>query len=80
MGDDEQPIELSLTEEQQALIQRVTGEHASILQLTVNPTDGTSGTGCGLSFNWRISVDSGIPRQQWLKAVKPPRPGADAGT
>ena len=80
MSNDELPIELSLTEEQQALIHSVTGEHASILQLSVNPADSTSGTGCGLSFNWRISVDSGIPRQQWLKAVKPPRPGADAGS
>lgn len=79
MSNDELPIELSLTEEQQELIHRVTGEHASVLQLSVNPTDGTTGTGCGLSFNWRISVDSGIPRQQWLKAVKPPRPDSNSG-
>jgi hypothetical protein len=73
MSTDEEPIQLPLTEEQQELIHRLTGEHAFALELVPD------GTGRGLQFNWRISVDSGIPRQQWLRAVKPPpTPGSDA--
>ena len=68
MSTDEQPIQLPLTEEQQELIHRLTGEHAFVLELVPD------GTGRGLKFNWRISVDSGIPRQQWIQAVKPPAP------
>lgn len=66
---DEQPIQLPLTEEQQELIHRLTGEHANVLELALGQADGTSGTGRGISFNWRISVDSGIPRQQWTFGV-----------
>ena len=78
MSNPESPIQLPLTEEQQALILRITGEHASLLELVPDQADGSSGTGRGLSFNWRISVDSGIPRQQWiLGAMK--RPPASGG-
>ena len=77
MSSAEQPIQLPLTPEQQELIHRITGEHVHSLELTPDPTDGSTGTGCGLRFNWRISVDSGIPRQQWMLggALRPP--GAD---
>ena len=74
------PIQLKLTEEQQALIHRVTGEHAHMLELTPDPSDGSSGEGCGLHFGWRLSVDSGIPRQQWvLGRGAPPSPAPDEG-
>jgi hypothetical protein len=73
MSDADQPIQLPLTEEQQELIHRVTGEHAYILEIVPDTTDKRSGTGCGLRFNWRISVDSGIPRQQWILNSKPRR-------
>jgi hypothetical protein len=79
MSSDEQPIQLSLTEEQQEMIHRLTGEHANVLELAVDPNDATSGTGCGLRFNWRISVDSGIPRQQWILGAAPRRPVSDSG-
>jgi hypothetical protein len=73
------PIQLQLTEEQQAMIHRVTGEHASMLELTPDPGDGTSGEGRGLNFGWRLSVDSGIPRQQWILGRKAPPPPSDEG-
>ena len=70
----EHPIQLPLTKEQQEMIHRITGEYVNILELAPSAGDGNSGTGRGLNFNWRISVDSGIPRQQWVKPVKPPTP------
>jgi hypothetical protein len=75
---DEQPIQLPLTEEQQELIHRLTGEHANVLELALGTGDGSSGTGRGINFNWRISVDSGIPRQQWTFGV-PKRSAPDPG-
>ena len=56
------------------MIHRITGEYVNILELAPNAGNAKSGTGRGLNFNWRISVDSGIPRQQWVRAVKPPTP------
>jgi hypothetical protein len=75
----EEPIQFPLTEEQRELIHRITGEHVHALELIPDPADGSTGTGRGLSFNWRISVDSGIPRQQWILggAPRPPATGAD---
>jgi hypothetical protein len=77
MTNPQPPIQLRLTEEQQALIHKVTGEHAQVLELTPDPGDGSSGEGRGLHFGWRVSVDSGIPRQQWVVGHKaqPPAPG-----
>ena len=77
MSSAEEPIQLPLTEEQQELIHRVTGEHAYALEIVPDPGDRTSGTGHGLRFNWRISVSSGIPRQQWLLGGPIPRHDAD---
>jgi hypothetical protein len=80
MDSPEGPIQLPLTEEQQELIHRLTGEHANVLELAPDAGDGTSGKGRGLRFNWRISVDSGIPRPQWIMGVKPRPPVADEGS
>ena len=79
MSSDDLPIQLPLTPEQQEMIHRLTGEHANVLELAVEPGDGSSGTGHGLRFNWRISVDSGIPRQQWALGIPPRRPAPDSG-
>ena len=69
------PIQLQLTDEQMELLHRATGEHASIIELTPDAGDGTTGKGRGFQFSWRISVDSGIPRQQWvLGGAVPPAP------
>jgi hypothetical protein len=70
-------IQLPLTEEQQALIQRLSGQHAQLLELVPDPTDATAGAGHALSFRWRLSVATGIPRQQWGPAANPPAPDAD---
>ncbi|HET7240293.1 MAG TPA: hypothetical protein VFI77_03985 [Gemmatimonadales bacterium] len=75
----DQPIQLHLTPEQQELIRRLTGEHANVLELALGQGDGSSGTGHGINFNWRISVDSGIPRQQWTFGL-PKRPAPDPGS
>lgn len=79
MSTTEPPIQLSLTQEQQEMIHRLTGEHANVLELALDPSDGSSGTGCGLRFNWRVSVDTGIPRQQWVLGGAPRRPVSDSG-
>jgi hypothetical protein len=63
----------------QELIHRLTGEHANVLELAPDADDASSGQGRGLRFNWRVSVDSGIPRQQWILGGKPPRPAPDEG-
>lgn len=60
-----QPIQVPLTPEQQALIQRLSGQHAEVLELTPEPESPASGAGEGLRFRWRLSVATGIPRQQW---------------
>ena len=78
MSNPEQPIQLPLTKEQQEMIHRVTGEYVNILELAPNAGDANSGTGRGLHLTWRLSVDAGIPRQQWVRAVKPPTPSARA--
>lgn len=65
MGTPVPPIQLPLTEEQQALLQRLSGQYAQVLELVPDPTDGASGVGQGLHFRWRLSVATGIPRQQW---------------
>jgi hypothetical protein len=59
------PIQIQLTKEQQALVQRLSGQHAQILELVPDKADGASGAGRGLQFRWRLSATSGIPRQQW---------------
>jgi hypothetical protein len=76
MSSAEPTIQLPLTEEQQQLIHRLTGEHAQALELVPDPGDQSSGAGRGLRFHWRLSVDTGIPRQQWILggAVRPPAP------
>ncbi|HUS14150.1 MAG TPA: hypothetical protein VM536_03935 [Chloroflexia bacterium] len=58
-------IEISLTEEQQALIHAMTGEHATVIELAPDPSEGTSGSGRALRFKWRLSTATGIPRLAW---------------
>jgi hypothetical protein len=70
----QQPIEIELTEEQQHLIRRLSGQFAKVLELTPDATDASAGAGRGLQFRWRLSVASGIPRQMWNGASR----GADA--
>ena len=79
MSSPESPIQLPLTAEQQELIHRLTGEHANVLELALDPSDGSSGTGCGLRFSWRVSIDTGIPRQQWVLGGASRRPASDSG-
>lgn len=62
---DPEHIELQLAPDQRALIQRLSGQHAQVLQLTVIPDSPTEGAGPALQFRWRLSTASGIPRQQW---------------
>ena len=65
MADAPEPIHIELTEEQQHLIRRLSGQFAKVLELTPDPTDAAAGAGRGLQFRWRLSVASGIPRQVW---------------
>lgn len=65
MSEAPQPIQVPLTPEQQALIRRLSGQHAEVLELTPEPEDPASGAGQGLRFRWRLSAATGIPRQQW---------------
>lgn len=73
-------IQIQLTEEQQRLIQRLSGQFAQVLELVPDPTDATAGAGQGLKFSWRLSVTSGIPRQQWGPGQGKPTPPSDAGS
>lgn len=65
MPDDSESIELELTPEQQAVIRRLSGQHANVLQLKMNPEDSSEGTGRSVQFRWRLSDTTGIPRQRW---------------
>jgi hypothetical protein len=78
MADSVQPIQIPLTAEQQALIQRLSGQYAQVLELVPDETDKASGAGRGLAFRWRLSVASGIPRQQWGSGADTP-PAASGG-
>jgi hypothetical protein len=57
-----EPIQIPLTKEQQELIRQHSGQSAETLEVVPDPAD--SGPGRGLQFNWRLSVDTGIPGQQ----------------
>lgn len=78
MGTPTPPIQLPLTEEQQALIRRLSGQHFQVLELVPDPVDGATGAGQGLSFHWRLSVASGIPRQAWDFGDRPRPPASDS--
>ncbi len=76
-----QPIQIPLTDEQQALIQRLSGQFAQVLELTPDAAYGASGAGRGLQFRWRLSTASGIPRQQWGTGDRhAPSPGDDSSS
>jgi hypothetical protein len=80
MADPVQPIQIPLTAEQQALIQRLSGQYAQVLELVPDSTDQASGAGRGLQFRWRLSVASGIPRQQWGSGADSPPPAPEGET
>jgi hypothetical protein len=76
-----QPIQIPLTDEQQALVRRLSGQFAQVLELTPDPADGASGAGRGLQFRWRLSTATGIPRQQWGAGdPSPTSPEGDASS
>ncbi|HEX3232897.1 MAG TPA: hypothetical protein VHR41_01785 [Gemmatimonadales bacterium] len=78
MEDPVQPIQIPLTDEQQALIKRLSGQFAQVLELVPDPADSAAGAGRGLQFRWRLSTTSGIPRQNWGFGDQPkPAPDAD---
>ena len=78
MDGDAQPIQIQLTEEQQQLIKRLSGQFAQVLEITPDAAGASAGEGRGLQFRWRLSVTSGIPRQQWGPGGQPPaNPGGD---
>ena len=72
-----EPIQIPLTGEQQELIRRLSGQCAQVLELTPEPTDPTAGAGQALSFRWRLSTATGVPRQYWGSG--PPTAEHDVG-
>lgn len=80
MADSVQPIQIALTAEQQALIQRLSGQHAQVLELVPDAAEGASGAGRGLQFRWRLSVATGIPRQQRGPGGGSPPPAREGDT
>jgi hypothetical protein len=77
-----QPIQLELTEEQQELIRRLSGQIAQVLELVPEKADPAAGVGHALQFSWRLSVASGIPRQKWdfgPKQTEQPDSGKSSG-
>jgi hypothetical protein len=71
-----QPIQIPLTDEQQALIKRLSGQFAQVLELVPDSADSASGAGRALQFRWRLSTTSGIPRQNWGFG-DPPKPSPE---
>lgn len=71
MSEAAKPIQVPLTPEQQALIHRLSGQHAEVLELTPEPDNPANGAGEGLRFRWRLSLATGIPRQQWAGGAGP---------
>ena len=65
MSDGAEHFELELTPEQQAVIRRASGQHANVLQLSLDPGKNGEGSGRSVQFRWRLSETSGIPRQRW---------------
>jgi hypothetical protein len=80
MGTPMPPIQLTLTDEQQALIRRLSGQHVQVLELVPDATDGATGAGQGLNFRWRLSVATGIPRQAWDFGDRSRPPASDSGS
>jgi hypothetical protein len=72
-----EPILLQLTEEQQEMIHRMSGQHAQFLELTPDSGEGSEGSGRAIQFRWRNSVSSGIPRQQWDFGGASRKPASD---
>jgi hypothetical protein len=80
MGTPIPPIQLPLTDEQQALIRRLSGQHVQVLELVPDAIDGATGAGQGLNFRWRLSVATGIPRQAWDFGDRSRPPASDSGS
>jgi len=71
-SDEPRPIHVPLTPDQQALIRRLSGQHAEVLELTPEPDNPAGGSGEGLRFRWRLSLATGIPRQEWVSGDPKP--------
>ena len=65
MGNLKEPIHLPLTQEQQEIIRRFSGQFARVIEITPSSSDFTEGQGRTLEFHWRLSSSTGIPRQMW---------------
>lgn len=77
MAEPVESIQIPLTPEQQSLIRRLSGQFAQVLELVPDAAGGASGEGRGLQFRWRLSVATGIPRQQWGPGGDAPPPSSD---
>jgi len=66
MSEPSEPMQIPLTPEQQAIIRRLSGQHAEVLELMPDAGEPSSGSGQSLRFRWRLSTATGIPRQQWV--------------
>ncbi len=66
-----QPIQIALTAERQALIQRLSGQYAQVLELVPDATDKASGAGACVTVSVAaVGRESGIPRQQGGAGLK----------
>ena len=59
---EEQPVKLVLTPEQREMVRRMSGQNIDAIEL--GPEDTKKGGG-PLKFLWRLSTNTGIPRQKW---------------
>lgn len=60
-----EPIKLPLTQEQQEIIRRLSGQFAQFIEITPSANQAGEGHGRTLEFHWRLSSSTGIPRQVW---------------
>jgi len=80
MTDSQQPIIIQLTQEQQAIVHRMSGQHMQTLELMPDTSDATSGSGRAVQFRWRQSLATGIPRQQWIATDEPRAAAPESST
>ncbi len=69
---DQEPVRIVLTEEQRALVKRMSGQHVEAIEL--EPEDEKKDGG-PLKFLWRLSAATGIPRRAWMTEPDEPADG-----